>query len=805
MTESSIEQRLAELAVRIERLVQEPDEVGELWIKLASPVMRALKWEPTLSVEKAQSLLQQMQYGTEGIHDLTDAVAELDNNVQELERACVVHDEVPSAYLTWMWRLYGVLTRASELLETRSGEAAVGFAGASALRVLPPLTSQTPDDEAPMRVGQVDALLEAALSESELIGRRRRLLEAARELLLDTSTAVTLDPEQARARYDYIAQQITRMNRFEAAGIDPEVGLGYQLKEATRRHQGDRAHAVLSALSEMAAQRGDDVLEAQARRGLERVRGGSRETGHTLDSLQRSCVESLGQPIVEAVHEHLQRARAEHGPRPQKASVIEQMRWEQYKRYHGAGAEDALLSASLSVDGAFDLGGVMSPIRVKEEVRLRRQVSFPTQEMVITGARRVEDIPDAVLRDPRTILYDLAAGRLLARRFVREEVAQREVGKMASEVRVYVLDGSGSMIGPRARMRDAIMVSELSTMVSRLLEPDRDTHTVLYYRYFNEKLLAATRVDSPDTAMTAIGDVVTSKHIGGTNIEHALLASFEQIRQARKDDPDLARAQIVLVTDGEAPVELKRIAQARAATGELPIGVSVVALGEENPALREMAALQRMRGERVFYHFIPDATLEAIVSGRAHGTLPVHLPAGVSIAEIAPELTELADRIDATLRERDIEAMEGVDDWTTALREVGLDPTEALCEGERARVEALRRDRDALRARFDRWFPPPPAEGEARDSQATARRADDDAEDLESVRALLHGVANVVDVVASSELRRQADAVEILERLLLDAGIGPWRYHELQARYRRELADAIAPVRASVGLAASPT
>lgn len=56
--------------------------------------------------------------------------------------------------------------------------------------------------------------------------------------------------------------------------------------------------------------------------------------------------------------------------------------------------------------------------------------------------------------------------------------------------------------------------------------------------------------------------------------------------------------------------------RAREAVGDLPVGVSVVALGQENAALRELVARQRARGERAFYHFVDDATLGAIASGR---------------------------------------------------------------------------------------------------------------------------------------------------------------------------------------------
>ena len=41
----------------------------------------------------------------------------------------------------------------------------------------------------------------------------------------------------------------------------------------------------------------------------------------------------------------------------------------------------------------------------------------------------------------------------------------------------------------------------------------------------------------------------------------------------------------------------------------------MIALGEQNEALRAIVARQRARGERAFYHFIADEALDRIVIG----------------------------------------------------------------------------------------------------------------------------------------------------------------------------------------------
>src|SRR6185295_12722116 len=156
----------------------------------------------------------------------------------------------------------------------------------------------------------------------------------------------------------------------------------------------------------------------------------------------------------------------------------------------------------------------------------------------------------------------------------------------------------------RSRMRDALLVNELVTLAARLQDPRRAGQPVLYYCYFNDKVGEVRRVATAAEAYQAIEDVIGTARAGGTDIQKALVTSFDHLRKARQKDPDLVRAQIVLVTDGESFIERAEVDRARAAVGELPIGVSIIALGMQNRALRELAAAQRAQGERVFYQFM---------------------------------------------------------------------------------------------------------------------------------------------------------------------------------------------------------
>src|SRR5262249_12521917 len=143
----------------------------------------------------------------------------------------------------------------------------------------------------------------------------------------------------------------------------------------------------------------------------------------------------------------------------------------------------------------------------------------PAPELALTPVEHVNDLPDAVIDDPRMLLLKFAEGTLLSRKYALRESVPRKRTVLTSEVRVYVLDGSGSMLlfgwgGARARMRDAILLAELATLEKRLR--DRRLHrSVLFYRYFDTVVGPITRVDSEDGVHAAMRDVICSVRTGG--------------------------------------------------------------------------------------------------------------------------------------------------------------------------------------------------------------------------------------------------------------------------------------------------
>jgi len=312
------------------------------------------------------------------------------------------------------------------------------------------------------------------------------------------------------------------------------------------------------------------------------------------------------------------------------------------------------------------------------------------------------------------------------------------------------------------------------------------------------------RVDSAPAALKAIEEVLANVQRGGTDIQSALMASFAQIREAQLVDPDLARAQIVLVTDGEAVVNEAEIRQAREQLGDLAVNVSVIALGQENPALQALVARQRARGERAFYQFIPDDALKDMIDGTADAGPALHLPVDALPGKTATQRADalrvtvgtLVEDLAALGKQNDVEVLEALDLEARARHDVGLSDAVDLSEGERAKTEALRRDRRALERRFARWFP---AVAIAQSVVPPATTATSTDEDADAAIVALSTVAEVIDVVGGMDLSRRADAIEVIERLLPDARLSPGRYEAVLRERPERVAAALAAVHEAVG------
>lgn len=829
--------RLDELASRIEGLVVGPEGIRAPFVRLVKPLLRAIGYRPKLKTEKISALLDLLRSSeeahrnwnrVESLHDA--AVGELEDNVQGLERTLIVYGRVPLAHAAWVRRLYEVVVRASRAATDEKNEAArriaaaiesVRIAAPLAIEVRPPavkksapeannseksvaIKSQVEDLDKPpspeeerlieAQLLAIDHLLESARGETEFLARRRRLLEAGRKLLLDAAAALPLAHDGVEARRKHFASEIARIDRLEAAGLSPHKGLLHQAKEALALGQRQRLHAALVALDGASLAAGDERSVGLTRQALEKlgVGDGEPEAVDKLRSLRRSSEEMFGSAALQAISEGYSRARHTQ-KKPAKGESAEEKTYRLLAlEWLSPEKESEMHAALCAIDGAVDVGVPLAPMRVTETETTVRVVRHPTKDMILMPARDIMDIPAAVIEDPRTILMALAEGRLLARRFVETEVKKRTRTQLVGEARIYVLDGSSSMLedgknGSRARVRDAILLGELGTLARRYAEGNRSVRVTLHYRYFTKKIHPVVKVEDGKSAFAAMANVAEKVWRGGTDIENALLSSFATIRKAKEEDPDLARAQIVLVTDGDAQVREDVITKARESVGDVPIAVSVVALGLENPALKAIVARQRARGERAFYHYLDDAALVEMCDGRMFTGPSVHveedqadkgLSLDTRVAKLRAELGGLVDDLDSLAKERSVAAIEAaVADADTQMEkaraevELGVaSESSVVGEGQRALREAADRDRRSVENRFAKWFPKVEVDKTKKDKAPIA------SPDAEAVMLVLSTIAEVVGELGGTDLGRKADAIELLERLLPDALLTPSKW-----------------------------
>jgi hypothetical protein len=732
------------------------------------------------------------------------ACRELQGNVSAVSGLSSEREHPPFAYVAWLWKVSQALDALSRdgWLQTAPSperpQAPPGKHSPWLLRL--PLAPLLP----PLRTGErlqglaVTPLLDMAGRETAQLGRRRRLLEAARRMLLETAASVPQLPGAVQARSLAITEQIRQINQWQAAGLDPEVDVAHQLQGAIKRRDPAAVTLFLESLDVLS--RGSARASPSTGRLFSARKLAGAHFAHLAEppSLEQLTRDTFGETAARAVRRGSARALTENDAAPS--------------------AEGDLVRAATAVDGSFELGHSITSVRRLEVQRRMAEVDFPTQTQVLGTARRVSDLPNSLIGDPRLLLHDLASRALLTRRYLAERVVRRSTPQRYSEARYYLLDGSASMAGRRGRMRDAILIAELSSMITHLEEGGAHARPVVYYRYFSKASEPLSKAASIEDACHAIEAVLLRKSRGETDIEGALLRCFDELREERHKDATLKRAQLVLVTDGVAKLDLQRVWAARERALDIPVQVSVIALGSENEALKQLAAAQRARGEGVFSHFFSDESLYRMSRGvrvqpPPPGTFPAATvartrpppaapskppkpqaeppePPRATEAEVWQELDALVGEL-AILREPpDLDGILQAEHLGRAYQELGISLADVGHEAERARYEARRRDARALGARFDRWFP------------ALAARPSGSApfapELLEVIEVALLSVVELVGYLGGSPLQRRVDAIELLERLLCEAGVSPWQYYQALAWASDGARDAIAQLRASL-------
>jgi hypothetical protein len=450
------------------------------------------------------------------------------------------------------------------------------------------------------RMAVAEFLAQRARGNVEDLVQKRRDLDMAHELLL--RIGMEHDRDRGVALRNEVAQARERVRELPATRSLGE--LVQEVRRTASREPG-RAWHLLRGLYERALEANDFRLAAAARAALEPMMP-SREPMRAL--LEFSERDELTRWFGET-------PTAIHGPGGLKEAPKASNADDLLADLAFALKPEQLTTFELAAGCAryFDVEDALTEEVVEVNTRkvrsMPRRVPYPTQNMTFERTGSLHDVHDFVLSDPRMLLYDLAAHRQTVRAYLEDEPPPRPKRMRRTSVRVYVCDASGSMHGTRARFRDAIIIAELNNL--RVKARQGQPFDPLYFSFFNDTPTELARVDTAREATRQIEKLFRdSPAEGQTDITLALMSAFDSIRAARGRDPYLARATVVLVTDGEDRVDLELIRRTRAPMDALDIALSFISLGEENPDLKSLVLEQRARGGRAFYHHLSDQELQ---------------------------------------------------------------------------------------------------------------------------------------------------------------------------------------------------
>ncbi|QSQ15067.1 vWA domain-containing protein [Myxococcus landrumensis] len=498
------------------------------------------------------------------------------------------------------------------------------------------------------------------------------------------------------------------------------------------------AYRSLRGLYERALEAGDVELTRAARSALEPLL----PTQESLTSLvERAERDALSRWFGEPGGEERPEAAS---PRPEEllTDLAFSLRPEQLATFELAEG----CARYFDVEDALTEEIVLAETQVSKPVS--RRVPYPTQTMTFETTGGLHEVNNFVLTDPRMLLRDLAANRQLVRAYVEDAPPPERKKVKRTAVRVYVCDASGSMHGARARFRDALIIAELNNL--RVKARRGEVFDPLYFSFFNDVPTELARVDTAAEATRQIERLFRdSPAEGQTDISLALMSAFDSIRAAQGRDPYLARATVVLVTDGEDRVDLDLIRRTRAPMGSLDIALSFISLGEENPDLRSLIREQRASGVRAFYHHLSD---EEIQWARTEFDTPWRTLLPRDVPTTSEALEQLAPHL---------EALEAV-------------------AGGRATSAPV-----AVEASFEALFPEAPTRQQG--AQAPGQ------DELSRVADILGALAEAASLAPAD--KRATESVVLLQHLLTVYGLTPARYLAVLSVGGPSVEDALSRVR----------
>jgi len=130
------------------------------------------------------------------------------------------------------------------------------------------------------------------------------------------------------------------------------------------------------------------------------------------------------------------------------------------------------------------------------------------------------------------------------------QVRKRGVTRDKQQLLYMLIDGSGSMDGPRIAMATGALLNRLRGVMKG--------DAKLWYRMFDDEVGPELSVMDQQEALRAVKHVLDgSTYSGGmTNLDNALVHGVEAIKEKMSCNQNLVRPELLLVTDGEDTVDM---------------------------------------------------------------------------------------------------------------------------------------------------------------------------------------------------------------------------------------------------------
>jgi hypothetical protein len=137
--------------------------------------------------------------------------------------------------------------------------------------------------------------------------------------------------------------------------------------------------------------------------------------------------------------------------------------------------------------------------------------------------------------------------KLLSREF---RVRERGVNRDNQQLLYVLIDGSGSMNGPRTTMATGVLLNRLRSVVKGDAQ--------LWYAMFDDNLRPEHEAFDAQGGFEAVKYVMDGRTYsgGGTNFNCAILGAVESIKRKMEANPNLVQPEILLITDGECSINV---------------------------------------------------------------------------------------------------------------------------------------------------------------------------------------------------------------------------------------------------------